>query len=384
MSSIFTYEWPGRVVLGAGAAAHTGAQAHSLGIRHAFVVLDPGIRPLLDAIGQSLTAAGVAYTVFDKVIGNPDVAHTDAAAVAYRASGADGIIGLGGGSALDMAKGVRMLAGVAAEHSSAAYMSTRADRLPTPPTHTLPPLIAIPTTAGTGSEVTPWGVVTDHDTQQKAGIGGVNLIPSVAICDPQLTVGLPPFLTAATGMDALSHLIEAYVSTNVNPLLDSLILRGIRLVAEHLPTAVARPTHLPARHALMEAALLGGIAISSNWLGGCHSLAHQLSTFANVHHGLACAMMLPPHMRFSASAAEARYVDIASALQPVAQGTAEAAELVHQLNITLGLPTQLSAVGVTADLIPPMAAHAIRDLNWTTNPRPMTEADMAALYQAVL
>ncbi len=384
MSNAFTYEWPGRVVMGAGTAAQTGTQAQSLGIRHAFVVVDPGILPLAEPIVQSLTAAGIAHTLFSEVIGNPDVAHTDSAGAAYRASGADGIIGLGGGSALDMAKGVRLLAGVAAEHSCAEYMSTRADRRPAPPAHTLPPMLAIPTTAGTGSEVTPWGVVTDHDTQQKAGIGGVSLIPNVAIADPELTVGLPPFLTAATGMDALSHLIEAYVSTNINPLLDGLILHGIRLVAENLATAVANPTHLPARQAMMEAAVLGGIAISSNWLGGCHSLAHQLSTFANMHHGLACAIMLPPQMAFSAPAAPERYAHIAAALRPGAIDAEDAAELVAELNAAVGLPSRLSQAGVTAELIPTLAAFAIKDLNWTTNPRPMTEADMAALYTATL
>ena len=384
MSNTFTYEWPGRVVMGAGTAAQTGTQAQSLGIRHAFVVVDPGIFPLAEPIMQSLTAAGIAHTLFSEVIGNPDVAHTDSASAAYRASGADGIVGLGGGSALDMAKGVRLLAGVAAEHSCAEYMSTRADRRPAPPAHTLPPMLAIPTTAGTGSEVTPWGVVTDHDTQQKAGIGGVSLIPNVAIADPELTVGLPSFLTAATGMDALSHLIEAYVSTNINPLLDGLILHGIRLVAENLATAVANPTHLPARQAMMEAAVLGGIAISSNWLGGCHSLAHQLSTFANMHHGLACAIMLPPQMAFSAPAAPERYAAVAAALRPGAIDAEDAAELVAELNAAVGLPSRLSQVGVTAELIPTLAAFAIKDLNWTTNPRPMTEADMAALYTATL
>ena len=147
-------------------------------------------------------------------------------------------------------------------------------------------MFAIPTTAGTGSEVTPWGVITNHASHQKAGIGGVNLLPTVALVDPELTLDLPPFLTAATGMDALSHLVEAYVSTNRNPILDALILRGIRLVGQSLPSAVHEPHNRPARSNVMEASMLGGIALSSNWLGACHSLAHQLSTFADMHHGV--------------------------------------------------------------------------------------------------
>ncbi|MCB0034233.1 MAG: iron-containing alcohol dehydrogenase, partial [Anaerolineales bacterium] len=370
---------------GFGTANQTVAQAQSVGATHLFVMVDPGVLSLLDAVTDSLQASGIAYTVYDKIIGNPDVAHTDAAAAAFRASGADTLLGIGGGSALDMAKGVRVLAGAPEDASSADFMSTNPNGRPTPPTHKLPPMIAMPTTAGTGSEVTPWGVVTDHKTQQKTGIGGVNVIPTIAIIDPELTYGLPPFLTAATGMDALSHLIEAYVSTNRNPILDSLILRGIRLISQHLRTAVAEPHHSEARMAMMEAAMLGGIAISSNWLGACHSLAHQLSTFADMHHGLACAIMLPPQMRFTSPHPQAieRYADIAHALDPDEVDAEVAADLVDELIADIGLPLRLSEAGVQEGLIGTMAEYAMKDLNWTTNPRPTTAEDMEAMYRAV-
>lgn len=383
MSKTHTYYWPGKVVMGSGTAAQTGAEVQTLGATHAFILIDPGIMGLLEPFTTSLYAAGIPHTMFNDVIGNPDVPHMDAAGQAFRESGADCIIAIGGGSALDTAKGVRILAGAPEGASSSEYMSGNPNVRPMPHTRHLPPMIAVPTTAGTGSEVTPWGVVTDHERQQKSGIGGVNAIPTVALLDPELTYGLPPFLTAATGMDALSHLIEAYVSTNNNPALDALILRGIRLISENLRTAVAEPRNEAARMAMMEAAMLGGIAISSNWLGACHSLAHQLSTFADMHHGLACALMLPPQMAFSSASAIERYTAVADALEPGAVDAEVAAELVYQLNVDIGLPTKLSEAGVDEAVLDRMAEHAMKDLNWTTNPRPTTVEDMRGMYQAV-
>jgi alcohol dehydrogenase class IV len=276
---VFYYEWPGRTLVGSGVAGQIGTQALTLGATHLFVLYDPGISALLPAITNSLNEAGLTYTLFDQVVGNPDVESTDKAGTAFRESGADCIVGFGGGSALDMAKGVRVLGGTSGKDSIAAFMPNGAPgTLSVPPTLKMPPMIAIPTTAGTGSEVTPWGVLTDHARNLKAGIGGVNVIPSIALIDPDLTVGLPPFLTAATGMDALSHLIEAFVSKTQNRILDGLILRGIELVGKSLALAVNEPANLDARTDMLEASMLGGIAISSNYLGACHSLAHQLST----------------------------------------------------------------------------------------------------------
>jgi 4-hydroxybutyrate dehydrogenase len=385
-SPVFSYEWPGRTLIGSGVAAQIGAQALSLGVTHLFVLYDPGVSSLLNPILSSITAAGLNYTLFDQVVGNPDVGTTDTAGAAFRQSGADCIVGIGGGSALDMAKGVRLLAGTSGDVSIAAYMPNGApDALKPPHVLEMPLMIAVPTTSGTGSEVTPWGVLTDHVRQLKTGFGGVNLIPTIALVDPVLTVGLPPFLTAATGMDALSHLIEAFVSTTQNPILDSLILRGVALVGQSLPTAVAEPENLAARTAMMEASMLGGIAISSNYLGACHSLAHQLSTFVNMHHGLACALMLPPQMAFSSPAAPERYAAVARALTGDEDCTAEDAPgIVQKLNEQVGLNTSLCQAGVTAEMIPAMAHQAILDTNWHTNPRPVTEADMAAMYQQVL
>ncbi len=376
-----TILWPGTTIFGVGALAHLADQVGVLDKTHLFVLIDPGVRDISADITSALARTAIQITYFDDVIGNPDAKHVDAAYAAYRACGADCIVGVGGGSALDMAKGVRILAGSPDGVSVAEYLSTLGEnRRPNPSLAAMPPMIAVPTTSGTGSEVTPWGVVTDKETQQKAGIG-TNLIPNVALLDPQLTVSLPSHLTAATGMDALSHLIEAYVSTNAQKTLDPLILQGIALIGQHLRTAVAEADNLGARAAMLEASMLGGVALSSNWLGAAHSLAHQLSTFCDIHHGLACSLMLPPQMRFSHDWAAERYAEVAFALAGERDGT-KAGDLVEALAADIGLPTRLSACGVQEDQIETLAAFAFKDLNWWTNPIQPTESQLEEMYRA--
>jgi 4-hydroxybutyrate dehydrogenase len=393
-TNISTYLWPGNTRFGFGAVALVGEEAVRLGTRHAFILTDPGVHTagLVDPVLASLSDSGLAATVYTHCPPNPDVESVDSAAASFRACGADLIIGLGGGSPLDAAKAVRELAGGPPEASIAEYALMLRDKArPVPSTRDMPPMIGIPTTAGTGAEVTPWGVITDQANMQKKGIGGPALIPTVALIDPELTLKLPPHLTAATGMDALSHCIEAYVSTNTGPIaLDPMILFGIGLLGRYLPVAVHQPDNRHAREQVMLAALIGGIAISSRWLGAAHSLAHQLSTFANVHHGLACSLMLPIQMEFSLPGALERYAQIATALDPACAGgesVAQQAELsvksVRRLVHEIGLPIRLRDAGVAAALIPEMTTHAYMDLNWTTNPRPVTEADLEAMYRAV-
>lgn len=388
-TSIATYLWPGPTRFGYGAVELTGQEAQRLGATHAFILTDPGVAAagLAEPVAASLAAAGVAHTVYTHCPPNPDVESVDTAAAAFRAVGADLVIGLGGGSPMDAAKGVRELLGGPPEASIAEYaLVLREQARPVPHVRDMPPMIGIPTTAGTGAEVTPWGVITDLSAMQKKGIGGPNLVPTVAVVDPGLTLGLPPRLTAATGMDALSHCIEAFVSSNTAPVaLDPLILYGVELLGRWLPVAVHRPADREARENVMLAALIGGIAISSRWLGAAHSLAHQLSTFADVHHGLACSLMLPHQMEFSLPAAAARYARVAAALDPAAGRAARAEDAVvavRRLVGAVGLPARLRDVGVSEALIPEMTAHAYIDLNWTTNPRPVEPADLEAMYRA--
>jgi 4-hydroxybutyrate dehydrogenase len=385
------YVWPGQTHFGVGVAALAGEQARALHTTRAFVLADPGVvaAGLLEQILPALAAARIEYQVYDQIVPNPDVPSVDAAGAACRASGADVIIGIGGGSALDTAKAVRLLAVTPPEISITAYSYLlNAQPRPLPDVRTLPPMIAIPTTAGTGAEATPWGVITEPATKRKFGFGDTPTIPTVALLDPALTLGLPPFLTAATGMDALTHLIEAYVSTNNHqPALDPQIRYGMELVGRNLRTAVSQGDNPQARSEMLLASYLGGVAISANWLGACHALAHPLSGIANVPHGLANAMMLPHQMRFSLPAALERYAQIAVALDPAAAGLGSveqqaqaAVAAVEALLVDVGLPTRLRDAGVRKEQIPALSTQAIGDANWRTNPRPVTQGDLEALY----
>ena len=386
-SSISTYMWPGQVQLGFGAAERVGQEARALQASHVFVIADLGViaAGLLEPVVASLKAAGLSYLVYDQVVPNPDAASVDAATGIFRESKADLIVGVGGGSSLDTAKAIRLAAGGGGQ--IAEYALLLGDQV-RQPGRLMVPMIAIPTTAGTGSEVTPWGVITDHERKLKMGIGGPFLIPTIALIDPGLMLTLPPHLTAATGLDALSHCIEAYVSTHNNPLLDPLILHGIELIGRSLRIAVTQGSNQAARYDMAQAALIGGIAITSNWLGACHSLAHQLSSFADVQHGVANALMLPHQMAYSLMGALERYARIGRTLgapdaphETVRRRAERAVETLQELIIDIGLPTRLREVGVSEDIIPAMAKNAYIDLNWTTNPRRVSEAVMEQLYR---
>ena len=390
---ISTYLWPGQTHFGFGAAGLSGQEAANQRAKSAFILADPGViaAGLLKPVIDSLETEAIPHAVYDRVVANPDVESIDAAGAAFRESRAGVIIGVGGGSALDMAKAVRLLAGGPVEASIIEYALFLGDQArPAPHVSDMPPMIAIPTTAGTGSEVTPWAVITDHTRKLKTGVGGAYLLPTVALIDPELTLTLPPMLTAATGVDALSHCIEAYVSTNNNPALDPLILHGVELIGRSLRVAVAQGNNRFARSDVALASMIGGIAISSNWLGACHSLAHQLSTFADVQHGVANALMLPPQMAYSLVGAMDRYAQIGRALEPsgrepesVRQDALRAVEAVRELAADVGLPSRLRDVGVTEAMIPVLAKHAYRDLNWASNPRAIDEAAMEQLYRQV-
>jgi alcohol dehydrogenase class IV len=383
------YIWPGQVHFGFGAARRVGQEAQAEGAKLVFVIADPGVvaAGLLEPIIESLEAAGLAHLVYTNVVPNPDTGSVDAAVAAFRASQADLIVGVGGGSGLDTAKAVRLVAGGPTDAQVDEYAFRMGDRA-RPHPRQLPSYIAIPTTAGTGAEVTPWAVITDATDKFKFGVGGPRSVPTIALIDPELMLTLPPFLTAATGMDALTHCIEAYVSTNHNPALDPMILYAIELAGRSLPIAVAQGSNRAARYDMAQAAYIGGVAISSKWLGACHSLAHQLSGFANVQHGLANAIMLPHQIAYSLPGAIERYARIAEALGVPKDGSPRqraerAVEAVRQLMQDVGLPTRLRDVGVTEDMLAPMAKLAYTvDLNWWTNPRAVSEQVMEQLYRA--
>ena len=341
----------------------------------------PYAKPLVVA-DKGLTAAGVTAkvvaalggkpsAVFDAVEPNPTEANVRAGLAAYREGGCDVIVAVGGGSPLDAAKVIRLM--TTHDRPLVDYDDlTGGDAFITP---TMPVMIAIPTTAGTGSEVSRSGVVTLEVNQRKTVIFSPHLMPTVAICDPELTLGLPARLTAATGMDALSHNLEAYLAKGYHPLADAIALDGVKLIGRWLEQAVATGSDLAARTHVMMASLMGAVAFQKG-LGICHSLAHPLSSEAGVHHGTANAILMPHVVRFNQVAVPERVQALADALgkgQPLA-------ETIDAMNRAMGLPTRLSEVGVTEAMVPKLVEKALEDGCRHGNPREASAEELRAIY----
>jgi alcohol dehydrogenase class IV len=376
--------WPTRVLLGAGALARLPAEVERLRIRRPLVVTDGGVvRAGISARVEALLAgAGVAAARFDGVQPNPTDRDAADGVAAFRAGSCDGIVAVGGGSSLDAGKLVQLLA--THEPPLSRYDDAAGgDRF----VHErLPPLVAIPTTAGTGSEVGRSAVVTLPETGRKTVIFSPHLLPRAAICDPELTVGLPRHLTAATGMDALTHCVEAYLALGFHPLADAVALDGIRRVARALPLACRTPEDLAARTDMMIAAVEGAMAFQKG-LGACHALAHALTPVCGLHHGLANAIALPAVLAFNAGAAPSRVARIAVALgadpaRPEEALVAAAVGRVRALAAEIGLAGRLRDAAVREEDLPAVARKAFEDASHRANPRPCAEGDLLALATA--
>ncbi|MBX3274065.1 MAG: iron-containing alcohol dehydrogenase [Sandaracinaceae bacterium] len=378
-----TWSFPTRVVFGEGAAAEVGPEAKRLGASHAFVVTDPGVRDagLTGEILRALEKAGVASTVVTGVGTNPTEAEVLSAAAAFTQSGADLVIGLGGGAPIDVAKLVRL----AATHPPPLEQYDDAIGGDAKVTLPMPPMIAIPTTAGTGSEVGRSGVVTIERTHRKTVIFSPRLLADVAILDPALTFSLPAHLTAATGFDALTHNVEAYCAKGDHPMADAIALMGIELIAKHLVTAVEDGKDVEARGAMLKASMMGAVAFQKG-LGACHALAHPLGAELGMHHGLANALCLPAVLDFNRAAATIRIARIARILgvkgNDVETLAFECSGAVRALRAQLGLPNGLGEAAVTEEQLVTLAPLAFADYVHQPNPRPCTKDDMLALYRA--
>jgi alcohol dehydrogenase len=366
------------IEFGIGSLGNLGQHTEKFGAKRLLIITDKGVikAGIIDKVVQQLGATGVKYWIFDDVQPNPIDRNVMDGLEAYRRNNCDSILGVGGGSPIDTAKAIRFVAGhsghVSEHYGKAATME-------------MPILIAIPTTSGTGTEVSRGGIITDtKDNRKKVVISGP---PSLALLDPELTLSMPPSLTAATGMDALSHSVEAYTSTRYNPLAGAIAIAGIKLVAENLRTAVADGSDIEARKNMAMASTMGALAFSKG-LGAVHSLAHQLSTEADMPHGVANAIMLPHVMEFNMEAAAQKYADIAQAMGVNIQGMSAmeaaraAAESVRQLSRDIGIPDRLSDAGVKMENIPIMAANAMADHCHLLNARECTEESMTAIYKA--
>jgi 4-hydroxybutyrate dehydrogenase len=381
---ISVLSWPTRIVVGAGALKHLPDEVRRLGLQRPLVVTDAGVAKagLLDLVLAVLGEAGIVHVLFDRVKPDPTEPDVFAGLEAYRTGGCDGIVALGGGSPLDAAKLVQLLTSHAPPLSQYDD-ATGGDRFVT---HALPPLIAIPTTAGTGSEVSRSGVAFLEDTKRKTVIFAPALLPRAAIVDPELTYGLPPRPTAATGLDAFTHCLEAYLSNGFHPLADAVAIDGIRRVSRSLPVVLREPTHTQARLDMMIAAMEGAMAFQKG-LGNAHALAHALTPVAGLHHGLANAVVLPSVMAFNRHACRGRLARVAIAMGEPSGGLEDvlagvAIDRVRRLVADAGLPTSLSQAGVKEPDLGRIAELAFRDASHQGNPRPTTEADLLAIARA--
>ena len=376
--------YPTRVAFGPGALQRLPGHIERLKMRKPLVVTDQGIAKsgLLARVFEVLKQGGVSNGLFDRV--NPDPTETDvfSGLEAYREQGCFGLVALGGGSPLDAAKLIQLL--TTHEPPLSRYDDTAGgDRFVR---DDLPPLIAIPTTAGTGSEVSRSGVATLQDTGRKTVIFSPHLLPKAAICDPELTVGMPPWLTAATGVDAFTHCVEAYLANALHPLADALAIDGIARVGGSLEIAVREGRDLAARGQMMIAAIEGAMAFQKG-LGACHALAHALTPISRLHHGLANAIVLPHVLEFNRPACASRLAQVAVALGDNSLAREEvlasnAIDRIRGLLQRIGIPERLRDQGVREADLPTIARKAFQDASHQTNPRRCTEADLLALARA--
>ena len=373
-----TWSFPTTVVFGNGAIATLGDHIKRIGATRALVVCDPGVvkAGIAERVKKVLEGAGIPALVFDKVDPNPIEPNVIDGVAAFKSHNADVIVSVGGGSPLDVGKLIALK--TTHERPLNEYDdATGGDRFIT---SNIPPIINVPTTAGTGSEVGRSGVVTLKATGRKTVIFSPFLMAKAAILDPELTVSMPPRVTAATGFDALTHCIEAYLSIGDHPMADGIALSGIELCAKHLPRAVEAGADLVARGAMMKAAMMGAVAFQKG-LGVCHSLAHPLSSEKNLHHGLANALCLPAVCDFNNAAVPDRIERVRRLVDVNATSLSNA---LRALREKIGLPTGLSAEGVTKADIPKLADKAMEDACKALNPRPVTRDDIVKLYELSL
>jgi len=381
----FSFATTAQILCESGAAARLGAFCRERGAQSVLIVTDPGITRLgmLDAILPGFASEGVAVQVFDQVLADPPEAVVLTAVEQARAMQAQLVVGFGGGSSMDVAKLVALLAHpLCMQALSDIYGvgNAKGQRLP---------LIQVPTTAGTGSEVTPIAIVTTGETT-KMGVVSPLLLPDLALLDADLTLGLPPAVTAATGIDAMVHCIEAYTSKiKKNPLSDLLAREGLRLLADNLAPVMQDGKNREARQAMLLGACLAGQAFANAPVGAVHALAYPLGGHFHIPHGLSNALVLPAVLRFNALRAQSLYAELAPLLlgERLQPGSVESLcqqfiDELGQLNQRCGLPSRLRDAGVPENMLAQLASDAmLQQRLLVNNPREVSEADALAIYR---
>ncbi len=376
--TLTSFSFPTPIKFGAGARKLVAQHLIDAGCTRPLIVTDRalGALPVLTEFLTHLNGLDVA--VFSGVFGNPTCSQVMDGAQAYKAHHADCVIGFGGGAALDVAK----IVGLAATHEGDILEYVWDHPQVRAITHELPYFVALPTTSGTGSEVGRSSVVSENDTHLKRVVFSAKILAKTVFADPELTLGLPAAITAATGMDALTHNIESYLSPAYHPLCDGIALEGTRIAAAALHTAVHNPTDLKARSDMMMASMMGAIAFQKD-LGAVHSCAHALGAVCDLHHGLANALMIDTVLAWNLEAAPEKFDELAHVCK-VPGGGAAFVPWLKQLKLSLGITGGLAAHGVTPEHFPRLIEIATADMCHQTNPRPCTTADFDALFKAAL
>lgn len=383
MLNVRSFEIPTVMKHSLGAIAALADEARALGIKRPLIVTDPGIvkAGLLERAVAPLQAANVDYAVFDRVEPNPPIALVDEAAAFYRSEKCDGVIGLGGGSAMDAAKAV----GVVATNGGSILDYEWAD--PQPIQQRIPPTICVPTTAGTGSEVTLWAVITDPQRKIKFNVGGTGKIGAwVALIDPELMLDLPAAVTAGTGMDALAHAVECYTCAYAQPLPDAVALLAMEYIGQYLRVAFAQGRNVEARYKMSMAAMLGALAYGTESAGAAHAMSQSAGGVHNVPHGALTARLLGPVMEYNYMAEPQKFARIAQALGEDIHGlsvwqAAEAAvEAVYRLTEDVEIPS-LQALDFREEEIPMLAEIAFNDPQTIGNPRDLTLQSYVEIYR---
>lgn len=381
MSLVGNWSYPTAVKFGAGRIAELPAACEAAGIKRPLLVTDKGLAPLpiTAATLDIMEAAGLGRGIFSDVDPNPSEINLAAGVAAYKEGGHDGVIAFGGGSGLDLGKMVAFMAGQTRpvwDFEDIGDWWTRADA------DAIAPIVAVPTTAGTGSEVGRASVITNSVTHEKKIIFHPKVLPSVVICDPELTVGMPPMITAGTGLDAFAHCVEAFSSPFYHPMSQGIALEGMRLVIDYLPRAYKDGTDIEARAQMMSAAAMGATAFQKG-LGAIHALSHPIGAVFNTHHGTTNAVCMPAVLDLNEPMIRDRF-DRAAGYLGIDGGYDGFRAFVQTFNDSFNIPRKLSEMGVTGDKMDVLVPMALSDPSCGGNPVELTTENVTALFEAVI
>ncbi|GGE30698.1 dehydrogenase [Agaricicola taiwanensis] len=381
-----TWNFPTRMLVGPGRIAELAQSCRACSIESPLVVTDQGLAdlPVVAKAIKVLTGAGLSPDVFSDVKGNPTLDNVQAGLKAYRNGGHDGVVAIGGGSAMDVGKCVAFMA---RQTHSIWDFEEAGERWKQADAKAVAPVIAVPTAAGTGSEVARGAVVTNLATKEKRPIFHPKMMPKIVIADPELSVGLPPAMTAATGLDALTHCVEAYCAKGFHPMADGIALQGIALIARYLPRAFAKGDDIEARSRMLAAAAMGATAFQKG-LGATHAISHPVNAFYDTHHGLTNAIVMPYVLLWNRPVIEHKMAILSRVLDLQPNLTQHGFDAVLgwllDLRISLNIPNSLAELGVPEDRVEAMAEQAMRDPSAECNPRPMTQDDFARVIRAAI